>query len=85
MIYSIALLDLNDFESIGRKMPKGTGVDASGNDGATAPKHKMRKRKQRTSAASTQESDRGKKQGISFSNCLWKYEGVKVECSSAHS
>ena len=64
MIYSIALLDLNDFESIGRKMPKGAGVDASGNDGATAPKHKMRKRKQRTSAASTQESDRKKNKAL---------------------
>jgi hypothetical protein len=44
MIYSIALLDICDFESIGRKMPKGTGVDASINDGSVARKHKVRRR-----------------------------------------
>ena len=43
MIYSIALLDQCDFESIGCKMPNGSGVDASLNDGATAPKHKPKK------------------------------------------
>jgi hypothetical protein len=36
MIYSIALLDICDFESIGRKMPKGAGVDASINDSSVA-------------------------------------------------
>ena len=45
MIYSIALLDQCDFESIGRKMPKGTGVDAALADGSTVKKHKVRKRK----------------------------------------
>jgi hypothetical protein len=44
MIYSIALLDQCDFDSIGRKMPNGSGVDASLNDGAVAPKHKPKKR-----------------------------------------
>ncbi len=43
MIFSIALLDIYDFESIGRKMPKGTGVDASINDGSVARKHKVRR------------------------------------------
>jgi hypothetical protein len=41
MIYSIAVLDLCDFESIGHKMPKGTGVDASLNDGAVVANHKV--------------------------------------------
>jgi hypothetical protein len=45
MIYSIAVMDLCDFESIGRKMPKGTGIDASVNDGAVVLKHKHKKRK----------------------------------------
>ena len=45
MIYSIALLDQCDFESIGRKMPKGTGVDATLADGSTVKKHQVRKRK----------------------------------------
>jgi hypothetical protein len=43
MIYSICLFDICDFESIGRKMPKGTGVDCSLND-TGAPKHKAKKR-----------------------------------------
>jgi hypothetical protein len=43
MIYSVAVLDLCDFESIGRKMPKGQGMDATVNDGALAPKHKSKK------------------------------------------
>jgi hypothetical protein len=33
MIYSIRILEEADFESIGREMPKGTGVDNSINDG----------------------------------------------------
>jgi hypothetical protein len=45
MIYSIAILDLCDFESMGQKMPKGTGIDASLNDGSIVPKHKVKKRK----------------------------------------
>jgi hypothetical protein len=43
MIYSICLFDICDFESIGRKMPKGTGVDCSLND-TDAPKQKAKKR-----------------------------------------
>ena len=43
MIYSIALLDQSDFESIGRKMPKGTGVDATVQDGTVVHKHKVKK------------------------------------------
>ncbi len=42
MIYSIALLDQCDFESIGREMPKSTGVLAVG---STVKKHQVRKRK----------------------------------------
>jgi hypothetical protein len=42
IIYSIALLDICDFEAIGCKMPKGTGVDASISDGTVAPKQKVR-------------------------------------------
>jgi hypothetical protein len=34
MISSVAVLDISDFEAIGRKMPKGTGVDATNNNGA---------------------------------------------------
>ncbi len=52
MIYSIAVLDLCDFESIGRKMPKGTGVDSSVNDGAVVQKHKRKKRKKKGSESS---------------------------------
>lgn len=47
MIYSICLFDICDFESIGRKMPKGTGVDCSLND-TGAPKHKAKKRVERS-------------------------------------
>ena len=57
MIYSVAVLDLCDFESIGRKMPKGQGVDATVNDGTLAPKHKSKKRsakKERTAASKSQ-------------------------------
>jgi len=45
MIYSIAVLELADFEGIGRKMPKGTGVDATVNNGARASRHETKKRK----------------------------------------
>jgi hypothetical protein len=44
MIYSVSVLDLCDLESIGRKMPKGQGIDASVADGTLAPKHKSKKR-----------------------------------------
>jgi len=45
MIYSIAVLELSDFEGIGRKMPKGAGVDATVNNGAQAGRHQRKKRK----------------------------------------
>jgi len=45
MIYSIAVLVLPDFEGIGWKMPKGTGVDATVNNGARAVQHKVKKKK----------------------------------------
>jgi hypothetical protein len=44
MIYSIAVLDICDFKAIGRKMPKGMGVDATINNGAVVASHKTRKR-----------------------------------------
>jgi hypothetical protein len=40
MVYSICLFDQSDFESIGREMPKGTGVDSSIADGTKAAKQK---------------------------------------------
>ena len=45
MIYSIAVLDLADFEGIGRKMPKGTGVDATINNGAQSSRHRTKRHK----------------------------------------
>jgi hypothetical protein len=42
MIYSIAVLDICDFEAIGRKMPSGTGVDATLDNGAVVGKHRKR-------------------------------------------
>ena len=53
MIYSVAVLDLCDFESIGRKMPKGQGVDASVYDGTMAPKHKSKKRSKSSTSTET--------------------------------
>jgi hypothetical protein len=44
MIYSIALLDQCNFESIRCKLPKGRAIDASLCDGTLAPKHKPKKR-----------------------------------------
>lgn len=43
MVYSIAVLEQKDFESIGRQMPSGTGVDAS-MDGDTGRGQKRKKR-----------------------------------------
>ena len=43
MVYSIAILEQSDFESIGRQMPSGTGIDTSLADGSTS----TRKRKKR--------------------------------------
>jgi hypothetical protein len=45
MIYSIAVLELSDFEGVGRKMPKGAGVDATVRNGAQAPRHERKKQK----------------------------------------
>jgi len=36
MIYSISILEEADFESLGREMPKGTGIDNSVDDGSVA-------------------------------------------------
>ena len=45
MVYSIAVLDQSDFESMGRQMPEGTGVDATlAGDGFTATSRKQKKR-----------------------------------------
>ena len=49
MIYSIALLDQCEFESIGRKMPKGTGVDATVHNGSMVKKYKVKKCKETVS------------------------------------
>jgi hypothetical protein len=43
MVYSIAVLEEEDFDSIGRQMPSGTGVDAS-MDGAATTGKKRKKR-----------------------------------------
>jgi hypothetical protein len=40
MMYSIAVLDLCDFEAISCKMPKDTGVEATMDTGALAPAYK---------------------------------------------
>jgi hypothetical protein len=53
MIYSIAVMDLCDFEAIGRKMPKGTGVDATVDNGALVPKHKPKRRKTKAAEVAT--------------------------------
>jgi hypothetical protein len=49
MIFSIAILDICDFKAIGRKMPSGTGVDATLDNGAVVGKHRKRKRNVKTS------------------------------------
>ena len=58
MIYSIAILDICDFESIGRRMPKGTGVDATVDNGAVVAPHKKRKRKVSDDKLATTSLDR---------------------------
>jgi hypothetical protein len=40
-------MDQCDFEAIGRKMPKGTGVDATVDNGALVPQLSERKGKQK--------------------------------------
>jgi hypothetical protein len=45
MMYSIAVLDLCDFEAIGCKMPKGAGIDATMDTSALEPVHKRKKHK----------------------------------------
>ena len=64
MIYSIALMDQCDFESIGRRMPKGTGVDASINDGSKVQKHVVRKRSTGRNQKSNKENRPPKKAAI---------------------
>jgi hypothetical protein len=44
MVYAISLLDISGLESIGRKMPNGTRIDASVDGAAKAEQHKKRKR-----------------------------------------
>jgi hypothetical protein len=79
MIYSIALLDICDFEGIGRKMPKGTGVDASINDGTLAPKHKVRKRSTgRTKGKENKKPKGGKKSGIALAIALGSVREAKL-------
>jgi len=51
MIYSIAVLDICNFEAIGCKIPKGTGVDATMDNGTVVGEHKKRKRKTKTSTS----------------------------------
>jgi hypothetical protein len=63
LIYSIALLDQSDFESIGHKLPKGASVDASLCDGTLAPKHKTRKRT-RSKVKKEVENDRRASKGV---------------------
>jgi hypothetical protein len=48
MVYSICLLEQSDFESIGREIQKGTGVDSSIADGSKATKQKRGKCKKTT-------------------------------------
>ncbi len=57
MIYSIAVLDLSDFEGIGRKMPKGTGVDATVNNGAQGAHHQKKRHKVNNKGSSSSNSD----------------------------
>jgi hypothetical protein len=49
MIYSISMLEEADFASLGREMPKGTGIDNSVEDGtmSKASKRKLNNKKQR--------------------------------------
>jgi hypothetical protein len=51
MMFTIAVLDICNFEGIGRKMPKGTGLDATMDNGAVVGEHKKRKRKTKTSTS----------------------------------
>jgi hypothetical protein len=51
MIYSIAVLDICNFEAIGCKMPKGTGVNDTMDNGAVVGEHKKRKHKTKTSTS----------------------------------
>jgi hypothetical protein len=53
MVYSICLLDQSDFESVGREIPKGTGVDSSIADGTKAAKQKRGKYKKNNMTPAT--------------------------------
>jgi hypothetical protein len=50
MIYLIAVMDQFDIEVIGRRMPKGTGVDVTVDNGALVPQHEQKKRKMKVTA-----------------------------------
>jgi hypothetical protein len=58
MIYSIAVLGICDFEAIGCKMPKGTGVDATIDNGTVVGQHKKRKRKTKNSTSNGRDTVR---------------------------
>ncbi len=78
MIYSISVLEEADFESIGREMPKGTGIDNSVNDGTVARetkrKHKGKRHKKKQGNSSEESNmtllqalDEGTKSETNFS------------------
>jgi hypothetical protein len=56
MIYSIAVLELSDFEGIGRKIPKSTGVDATVKNGAKASRRQRNKKRKTSPQGSTDSS-----------------------------
>ncbi len=66
MIYSIVLMDQFDFESIWQRMLKGTGDDASINDGSVVRKHVVRKRSMGREKAWNKENRPPKKTAITF-------------------
>jgi hypothetical protein len=66
MIHSIALLDLCEFESIGQRMPKGSGVDAYINDVSVVCKHDARKRSTGCQKASNKDNKPAKKAAIAL-------------------
>jgi hypothetical protein len=57
MIYSIAVLELSDIEGIRKKMPKGTGVDATVNNGAQGARHQKKKCKVNNKGSISSHSD----------------------------
>jgi len=58
MIYSIAVLEQSDFESMGREMPKGTGIDSSvAGPAATGKKRKKRGKYKKKDKKNNKDSD----------------------------